>query len=1331
MRLLSWLTRQWAPKLALSFILGTAALAPFHAALAGSDCGIYIVSGEQQTAVIGGEMVLPLVVRYDSDGGIGPPTADVTFFVQTDGALALIDPVDPANGSNLVTFTNVPDGGQVAVRVFVPSQPTPDELEIEVYDDPQSGCSVQALFRFPVVNFNLVPVSLPPFVWIEDSGEIQVQVIQDSLPVDGYPFTFRLDSAPPGTSITPLFPNAVTTDTNGIATATLFTGAQPGRAFIDALPHNPFLFGSGPSNALALSVAIRQRTVAVDAGDQQSAAAGAILPAPLVVRVSDQEDSVPFPAATTVTFRIDNDYTGGAVFVDGMGNSLGSGPQTVGTVGGLADIRLRLGSIPNEEVHVCARDADDQDEACFDAFSLGIDYEIGIISGDGQSGLIGNPLAQPLVVEVTANGVPEPGATVEWSVLPGSPGTVFTQNGLDFFATTTDGAGRSEVGVEFGSLPGPVTVRAELLVMMQSVGFVDFSLQALDLPPSTVGEIILVSGDGQVAPPGTVFEQPLVVQLLLDGEPAEGVPVRWQRISGIGLIEPEGSGQVDRVSDGDGFSSVLARAPGRPGPTQIRAAADGFGAVVFDLSAEDDESTPGPGPGQPVRLVLVSGGGQSGAAGASAEAPIVVRLETLESDPKPVPDARIDWSVVTGAATLSAASSLTNADGLAQIGFTYGTPGAIQIRAQLASDPDVRVEAGAESFQPVLRTVSGDGQSAPVSSPLPLPLTVAIGPPGGMAKGLAGVVVNWTVVEGGGSLAQDSTPTASDGSASNLLTLGPNPGPNRIRAEIAGAPPVFFTASGFRDFGAGAQLVIISGNNQTLPTNLLSEPLVVELRDGSGNPIPDVSLRWTPGAAGSQVEVESEFTTTAGNGRSSNRARVLRPGRNVVRVAVAADNVTLQADFVINAGIINTSGLRDSERDFAGLLDDLCADLFALSNPTAEQADLIQICRGLVDSSGPRPGDVRSAIRQIMPEEILSSGRMGLQMGAAQFDNLKARLAALRGGVSGISFGGLALRGDNGTLPLGFLDTLLFGAAPEDEIGGDFSRWAFFVSGTFGRGEKRVTEREAGFKFDNWSLTAGVDYRYSDSLVLGAAAGYNRNDTRLRGASGSLDSRGYSASLYSTWYKENFYLDGVLTLGRNDFELLRDVQFTLTGPTGTTAYSQTARSKTDGDQFALALSAGRDFSHQGFTFGPYLRATLARQKLDGFTETVSNPGAPGSSLVFRVDDRTLRSRSAVLGGKVNYAMSTSWGVLLPHFQLEYQREFEDDEQDIVVRFLHDPGSRPLVLRGDPVDRSFLNLGLGVSAVFASGRSAFIFYERTSGLANQKRENLALGLRIEF
>jgi uncharacterized protein YhjY with autotransporter beta-barrel domain len=94
-------------------------------------------------------------------------------------------------------------------------------------------------------------------------------------------------------------------------------------------------------------------------------------------------------------------------------------------------------------------------------------------------------------------------------------------------------------------------------------------------------------------------------------------------------------------------------------------------------------------------------------------------------------------------------------------------------------------------------------------------------------------------------------------------------------------------------------------------------------------------------------------------------------------------------------------------------------------------------------------------------------------------------------------------------------------------------------------------------------------------------------------------------------------------------------------------------------------------------------------------------------------------------------MSTNWGILLPHFQVEYQREFENDAQDIVVRFLHDPGRTPFVLRGDPVDRDFLNIGLGVSAVFANGRSAFIFYERTTGLANQKRENIALGLRFEF
>ncbi len=1284
---------------------------------AGLMCAVSIAGGSDQLGIIGSRFSLPLEVRYESNA-TGPASIDVQFFNCNVDTIRL-HPTSPETGGFNFTVLSVPDGGTAEVLASIDSGVLDSFGQVCVNISDGNGCAASTIFNFQFQSASLASPNPNPVVFVGQPFPLEVAV---DPPQPGFRIVWELVSGSGFLGESSTFSDGIGQSSND------YFPASPGAATVKAWLGDPFGpdVPSGTGNTAGLvtfNVGIFERILEIVSGDNQSAQSNTQVAQPLRVSasISDGFSTTPEPGVQ-VSFGIKTDGSGGATLVDhATGVTLGDGSTAVRTTDGSgeAQVGLRMGP-ETGGVLVCFDDVDGLGSGgCFNATATtGQPATLVILSGNNQEVAAGETFA-PLRIGTSPPGVIMPGTPAQWQILSGNA----TVDGDSATITEFDSNGVATVTAQAGQGPSDIVVRA----FTSEFAPVDFNLSIRD---PIVREMIEISGNNQTAQPGEVFADALVIQLLSNGVPVADVPVRWQRIQGTGTIEPDGADLVVLTSGSDGMSSVTVRAPEEPGFTRIRADADGFGAILFDLTASTDAPPPPPG-GIPIRLELISGGDQNGASGTAGDQPVVVRVTLVDEDSTPLVGQRVDWVVLSGSATLSGANSFTDTDGFASITFTYGEPGDIVISASIPNT-QATVEAAVSSFQPVVRVVSGNDQVGDVSTPLPLPLVVGTAPPGDPApKGLGGIVVTWSVVEGGGSLASATTETGTDGTSSNSLTLGSSPGINRVRAEVAGSPPVFFEATGLDDaVPPGAVLVIVSGDGQALPTNDLSAPLVVEARDGAGNPLPGARLRWTPGA-NSSVAIESELTDTGVDGRSSNRARILRPGRNTVQVSFADISGGSSVEFAINAGIINTSGLTERDREVAGALDDVCARLLGIGSPTAEQADLIAVCRGLIDGSGDRPGEVRDVLRELMPDEMLTTGRMALQMGAAQFDNLKTRMAALRGGASGVSFGGLAMRGDNGVLPLGFLDTLLFGANPDDEVGADFSRWAFFLSGSFGRGDKRVTEREAGFEFDSWSITGGVDYRYSNELVLGIAAGYNSSDTDLVGNTGSLSSEAYSMSLYSTWYRqESFYLDAVLTLGRNDFDLDRSINFTLTGPTGTTTYNQMASSSVDGSQTAFSLSAGRDFNRDGWTFGPYVRATLARQKIDGFTETITLPGS-GTGLAFRVDDRSLTSRSGVLGGKVNYAMSTSWGVLLPHFQVEYQREFQDDEQDVVVRFLHDPGGTPFVLRGDAVDRDFLNIGLGLSAVFANGRSAFIFYERTSGLANQTRENIALGLRIEF
>ena len=128
---------------------------------------------------------------------------------------------------------------------------------------------------------------------------------------------------------------------------------------------------------------------------------------------------------------------------------------------------------------------------------------------------------------------------------------------------------------------------------------------------------------------------------------------------------------------------------------------------------------------------------------------------------------------------------------------------------------------------------------------------------------------------------------------------------------------------------------------------------------------------------------------------------------------------------------------------------------------------------------------------------------------------------------------------------------------------------------------------------------------------------------------------------------------------------------------------------------------------------------------------MSNPTGAGSGLALAVDGRTLKSLQGVVGGKLSYAMSTSWGILLPSAQIEWVNEFEDDPEQLVTRFVHDPTQTDIFIDSERADQRFFNLGLGLSGVFASGRSAYVYFEHVAGQERMSSNSLAIGVRIEF
>ena len=844
-----------------------------------------------------------------------------------------------------------------------------------------------------------------------------------------------------------------------------------------------------------------------------------------------------------------------------------------------------------------------------------------------------------------------------------------------------------------------------------------------NIQPRGPEQVSAGGGNNQVGQPGQPG-QPLEVLVTQDGLPIANESVFWDVIAGSGVTLSSDTSTTDSA----GHAQVGITFGTQPSSAIIQATTARGTFINFNVSSRGLAG---------VTLAVVSGSNQTGATGSLADQPIVFSAQ--DTSGTPLGGIVVDLAVSAGSGSLDRSSGITDSSGRLAVQLRYGTtPGPLQVRASLPGTPAEAI-AQATSFTASAGIGSGNGQSGPVSTRLAQPLVVQITqPPGPQSKGLGGVAVTWSVLAGGGTLANVTTITDAAGRASNALTLGPVAGANSVQATVPGSGTVLFSANGVGNLPAGSVFEIVSGNGQVIPTFTDSAPLVVRLRTAQGAGIPGILVDFRGTPAGT-ITVSPASATTNASGQASTVARVGLPGvRSVVATISDGSGTVSTVTFAINGGVGNLPGLSASSQSTGAAIDAACPALAAQAgNLDGGESDLLQRCSELVVNAGADPADVVNALGAMTDDEAAATSEAAFAVTQTQFDNLKARIAALRSGTQGGGFGGLALNGADGVLPLAFLPSSIVaegdGEGGTSEVGAEFSRWGFFATGTIGRGDRDGNDNQPGFDFDTQGLTAGVDYRYSGSLILGAALGYNSQDTEVDGDQGGLDTSGFSLSGYLTWFKgDSWYADGVFTWTRNDYDFDRRVRYDIPSLTGaTTRVDQVATGSTDGDQLGMTFSFGRDFSRDAWSFGPYARAEYTSVEFDGYTERMSNPDAPGGGLAMAVDSRDLSSILGVLGGRASYVFSTSWGVLMPNLQVEWLHEFEDDPDALITRFVNDPTGTAILIPSDSVDQNYFNVGLGLSGVFASGRSAYLYYEHRAGQSDFNLDSLAIGVRIEF
>jgi uncharacterized protein with beta-barrel porin domain len=261
----------------------------------------------------------------------------------------------------------------------------------------------------------------------------------------------------------------------------------------------------------------------------------------------------------------------------------------------------------------------------------------------------------------------------------------------------------------------------------------------------------------------------------------------------------------------------------------------------------------------------------------------------------------------------------------------------------------------------------------------------------------------------------------------------------------------------------------------------------------------------------------------------------------------------------------------------------------------------------------------------------------------------------------------------------------------------DGGGWGFLVTPQYSKSNRMETDLENGYQSELAGLVVGLDYRFTDSFVLGGTLGQTKDNTNFFNSAGSLKTSNNTFTLYGTWLpSESVAIDGYLGTGKINFDSQRHVVFGL--------ISGMDSGRTTGDQLMAGLSASYQKDIGRVNVAPFINLDFIKTSINGYNESGT------TTMEMHYGNRSALSLTSSLGSRVSTSYGHDWGTLVPSARLALVHEFQNRTSQISNELVSTPGTGFLVATDAP-DRNYLIAGLGVAAALNGGTQLFLDYEK--------------------
>ena len=522
---------------------------------------------------------------------------------------------------------------------------------------------------------------------------------------------------------------------------------------------------------------------------------------------------------------------------------------------------------------------------------------IDVVEGDSQTGIVGEPLADPVIIEVTdSRGRPVEGVTVAFEFAGAGPGAaVIPETG------ETNSEGRADAQLVLGTAIGRQTGRARVVTEegRQPV-VVTFSATALS---ESANRMEAVAGEDQTGHVGQPLDDRLVVEVTDGfGNPVPNVQIDWSAEGGGSVSEAtvrtgdDGRARVERVlGPAVGAQTTVATSEGLAGSP-----------VVFAHTAIAGNAS---------RLVIESGNEQTAAAGSAVPNDLVVRL--VDADGNGVSGTGLSWVVATGGGSASPENTATDGNGRAATRWTLGeTLGDQRIDAVVSGVGFISFKATATAGVPAALTISTQPSSAAGNGvPFDRQPVIQLRDSRGNPTGTAGVQVRASLGSGGGELV-GTLVRSTDGSGRAVFT-------DLAITGDAGARTLFFSAEGYAGVASTPIQVGAPANRPPSASFTVScQNLSCSFLDASSDPDGNiVGYSWNFGDGGTETQRNPSHAYTApgtyqvsltvtDNGGATNAS-----AQSVTVTGAPSQNQAPAASFSVNCANLECSFNSDASSD--------------------------------------------------------------------------------------------------------------------------------------------------------------------------------------------------------------------------------------------------------------------------------------------------------------------------------------------------------------------------------------------------------------------------------